>query len=268
MGSQRPRSPLLGLTEDRWCKMKLHVVLVCLAFFLVLPESSHQAEKALNRYTKSRSGCPCWWDLTIGKVCACCTKEGIQCGFPKHKSCQNKKNKKGCPGIPRARFTLSARGYSCYWKNKRTRDCAWCAFGGYQCGKGEKGRLNHCYNGKNTNVCDSVIGDCRHIPTACDPNADCVVWKPFAKTKLYRCKCKKGYTGNGVTCFDKDGNISQNPDEKVNVKIDLTSDFYVHPHVDGEYNDSTSIKNLKKKMKKVENKPACNGPDCSVTYNL
>jgi len=113
-----------------------------------------------------------------------------------------------------------------------------------------------------------VIGDCRHIPTACDPNADCVVWKPFAKTKLYRCKCKKGYTGNGVTCFDKDGNISQNPDEKVNLKIDLTSDFYVHPHVDGEYNDSTSIKNLKKKMKKVENKPACNGPDCSVTYNL
>ena len=41
------------------------------------------------------------------------------------------------------------------------------------------------------NYCDSVIGDCRHIPSACDYNARCVPGKPFGKTTWYKCKCNE-----------------------------------------------------------------------------
>ena len=55
------------------------------------------------RFTKSKSGCPCWWDLTLGTVCACCKNfrrlQGQPCGYPLHNYCQQKRNA-GCPGIP------------------------------------------------------------------------------------------------------------------------------------------------------------------------
>lgn len=170
-----------------------------------------------------------------------------------------------------ARYTLSTRGYACYFDNERRNDCAWCAFGGYQCGPGlktgpESTRGNHCFHGKNTKYCDSVIGDCRHISNACDPNAECKMDRKFANTWLYKCECKDGYTGNGVQCFDKDGNLSPNPTEQVELNINLDSDFYVYPHVDGEYNDSTSVADLKDGMKKLNNK--CKRKEgCSASFN-
>merc|ERR1712226_155743 len=32
------------------------------------------------KYTKSQTGCPCWWDLSRKEECACCWNKGIQCG--------------------------------------------------------------------------------------------------------------------------------------------------------------------------------------------
>ena len=53
------------------------------------------------KYTRSRTGCPCWWDLTLGDICACCKdfrgKLGQPCGYPLHNYCQ-KKSSYGCPG--------------------------------------------------------------------------------------------------------------------------------------------------------------------------
>ena len=55
------------------------------------------------RFTRSKTGCPCWWDLTLGTVCACCKNfrrlQGQPCGYPLHNYCQQKRNA-GCPGIP------------------------------------------------------------------------------------------------------------------------------------------------------------------------
>jgi hypothetical protein len=129
----------------------------------------------------------------------------------------------------------------------------------------ESSRGNHCYNGKNTKYCDSVIGDCRHISNACDPNAKCKMDRKFANTWLYKCECKTGYTGNGVQCYDQDGNLSPNPNEQVEMSIDLKSEFYVHPHVDGQYNDTVSIANLKGAMEKLSDN-VCEQKDCSVNY--
>jgi len=99
------------------------------------------------RYTKKKTGCPCWWDMTLGNICACCKnyKGGIgqPCGYPKHNYCQRKRNI-GCPGLlPNGRgnrrtdyerFTLSTRGYPCHYDKSDT-SCAWCVLGNQQCGK-------------------------------------------------------------------------------------------------------------------------------------
>ena len=58
--------------------------------------------KWAKKYTRGTKGCPCWWDLTKGDVCACCKNKGIQCGYPKHRFCQRDAGRpqyrKGCPG--------------------------------------------------------------------------------------------------------------------------------------------------------------------------
>ena len=44
--------------------------------------------------TESASGCHCWFDpleqLVDAKSCACCTDDGVQCGYPQQKWCQPK----------------------------------------------------------------------------------------------------------------------------------------------------------------------------------
>ena len=49
----------------------------------------------------------------------------------------------------------------------------------------------------------TLVQDCR-LSDACDPNARCVdtgkvVGKKYGGTG-YRCHCKAGYVGNGITC--------------------------------------------------------------------
>jgi len=224
--------------------------------------------KRLNRWTISRTGCPCWWDLTKKDECACCKKYGTQCGYPKHNTCHPKKYQNvGCRGISKNMYTLSTKGYPCYSEKEKTKDCAWCAFGGYQCGPGKYGptnkKGNRC-NGYFPNYCDSVIGDCRHIPTACDYNARCLPDKPFGKTTWHKCVCNKGYTGNGVQCFDKDGNLSTGPNEPIDVTMNIKSEFYVYPHEEGQYNDTVSIRQIKDGMEQTKEMCVNEKENCSV----
>ena len=81
-------------------------------------------------------------------------------------------------------------------------------------------------SGKNRRYCDAIIGDCRHIPHACDPNAECVFSTKFGKSmRVYKCECKDGYTGNGVQCFDQDGNLSSNNMEVWEIRDARMKDF-------------------------------------------
>jgi len=71
-------------------------------------------------YTKSDSGCLCWWDLTRDD-CACCNDgdDIVQCGYPMHNYCYMKHKREGCPGVPNSKYTLSTKGFSCYWDKNR-----------------------------------------------------------------------------------------------------------------------------------------------------
>jgi hypothetical protein len=165
------------------------------------------------RFTMSKTGCPCWWDLTLGTVCACCKNfrrlQGQPCGYPLHNYCQRKRNA-GCPGllpngnrkIPAMdyeRYTLSTRGYPCHY-DKSDNSCAWCLPGSQQCGKArtwanrylDKNRRmknkwkkeNTCLPVVNTDrksyakrpwvVCIGQVQDCNRQGNECDENAECV----------------------------------------------------------------------------------------------
>jgi hypothetical protein len=233
-------------------------------------------KKQFEAYTNTSTGCPCWWDQTRTTDCACCNygdnpdkPEAEQCGYPMQKYCQ-KPNKKGwgCPGIPQFKWTKSGKGYPCYWSEERTGDCAVCAPGGYQCGSTLKTNpdknKNHCYNGRNKKYCDAVIGDCRHIPHACDPNASCVFDRKFGKNiKMYKCECGEGYTGNGVQCFDAAGNMSPDPNKIVSVEMSLNSDFYAYPEGSEEFPLGEAVDALFREMNSVVS--ACTGTDCTST---
>merc|ERR1712126_399966 len=66
------------------------------------------------KYTKKPKGGRCWWDMTRTD-CAQCKKGGVQCGYPMHKFCFKNTPGMGCPGVPNHKYTLSTRGYPCYW---------------------------------------------------------------------------------------------------------------------------------------------------------
>jgi len=162
------------------------------------------------KYTRSRTGCPCWWDLTLGDICACCKdfrgKLGQPCGYPLHNYCQ-KKSSYGCPGLlPQSkggvdyeRYTLSTRGYPCHY-DKSDVSCAWCAPGYQQCGKAgswandylkKNRKLKKSWQKQNTClpvlngdrksyakkpwvVCVGQVQDCNKRGSECDINADCL----------------------------------------------------------------------------------------------
>jgi len=226
--------------------------------------------KIFKPFTKSKTGCPCWWDITKKTQCACCkgdTKKVMQCGFPMQNYCYKKSDRVGCPGVCNNKYTLSQRGYPCFWDHTRT-DCAWCSDNGYQCGPGkatgpEAKDGSRCQTGKNKKYCDSVLGDCRHIPN-CDFNAKCMFKRKFGKdTQIFECKCNPGYKGNGIKCRDKDGQLSVNPDTQVEVTMELKSDFYVYPHVDGDFPYGREMDGLFKQMENV----ACPTGKCQAMYN-
>jgi len=218
--------------------------------------------KIYARYTASTSGCPCWWDLTKTTQCGCC-KEGInamQCGYPKHKYCY-KKSALGCPGVPGWKFTLSSKGYPCFDKKERVNDCAWCVRGRYQC-SGKKKVM--CSTGR-LKFCDAVIGDCKHIPHACDVNASCVPNGKFQKAVMYKCQCNKGYTGNGIQCFDSEGNMGVDPNQMVSVSMKVNSDYYLYPHTPDQFPNGALLDNLISEMSNANS--SCTTSECEVTYS-
>lgn len=87
------------------------------------------------KYTKSPTGCACWFDLG-GELlepnsCACCKTGGRQCGYPRHNLCHKidkQDSRTGCKGINEWRYTLSEIGHPCSFDPTR-KDCAWCTHG-------------------------------------------------------------------------------------------------------------------------------------------
>ena len=70
----------------------------------------------------------------------------------------------------------------------------------------------YIYNELNVLNVKSIVQDCRISPSPCDVNANCVNTKRKTKGQYggnaYRCACKPGYVGNGITCAnEKTGNI-------------------------------------------------------------
>jgi len=234
--------------------------------------SASQKKKFFGKFTKTKTGCPCWFDLTKKKACACCNKgvNAMQCGWPMHNFCAAKSKKGyGCPGVCNNMFTLSQKGGPCFFDHSRS-DCAWCTDNGYQCGPGkatgpESKDGSRCAKGLNKKYCDSVLWDCKHIPKY-DVNARCLFKRSFGKfIQIFEPRCNPGYTGNGIQCFNKEGQLSVNPETPVEVKMKLKSDFYVYPHVDGDYSYGKAMEGL---FKQGENALAsCGNDKCQATYN-
>jgi len=245
-------SPLRSLyvTETN-TRMDRKVILVLLALLVLIDAKKGKIPKKFKKFTKSKTGCPCWWDLTKTDECACCKgkpEKVMQCGYPMHMYC-HKKSDQGCPDKKfDYKTTLSTKGFPCFFDKTRTTDCAWCKKGATQCDGGDK-----CGSG-----CKGVIGDCYHIPNACDPNASCI-----ETGKGHTCECNEGFTGNGIQCFDADGNLSQDPNKNVHVELSVDSSFNVFPY-NGTFPNGEVLDSIIASMDAVNS--ACVDSSCSVTY--
>jgi len=220
-------------------------------------------------YTDTTKTCPCFFDLTRND-CACCKNDGVQCGAPMEKYCTAKSlgRQAGCLGVPSHHWTLSNTGYPCFFDTKRT-DCGWCATGGAQCGPGP--RQGHCYNPDDPSYCNSTPGDCLHI-NKCDSQATCVFDVKFGKHREhYSCVCNDGWVGNGIQCFDADGNPSVEVEggsgsTDVSLTLAVSSKYYVYPHnssqfpaVQGEEDLINNITTLFENGATCANREGCNG---------
>lgn len=219
--------------------------------------------KKYEKYTEPGETCPCWWDITKSE-CGCCKNGGVQCGFPLGKYCYKKSNR-GCTGVSKNKLTLSQKGFPCYW-DQSDLSCAWCIPGSYQCNN-NKGSKNTCENRKRGVQwkCDGVKGDCGHLgKQICDMNAECVKADQFGRKNKYICKCKDGWTGNGLQCVDENGNFGEDPNKIIQVEMMLTNDFVVSPHDVGVYPFGPSQDNLFSMMGGLfDGAPVCNG--CNAT---
>merc|ERR1711970_264834 len=171
---------------------------------------------------------PCWWDNSK-KDCALCKKTGVQCGYPMHKWCQDKKlaKKSGCKGITSNKYTLSSKGYPCSSDYKST-DCAWCLPKGRQCKESKADKCGNMCKKETDLKCDGVPTTCENIPI-CGFGASC-----DRKTK--ECKCDKGLQGNGFRCVDKEtGEAAANPSGNVDISIESASQFFVFPNGSPEF---------------------------------
>merc|ERR1712215_502094 len=168
------------------------------------------------------AGQPCWWDLSEEPICAKCKPNGKACGYPMHEWCQDKKSKIGCKGIPHNKETLSTKGYPCYWDPKKL-DCAWCADKKVQCKDSQAAQScgSFCMS-ESSPQCDGVASSCLNIPV-CGFGGSC-------DRKTGKCKCGKGFSGNGFQCFNSSsGDPAPNPNGNVLVTIGTDSKYFVYP---------------------------------------
>jgi len=206
-------------------------------------------------FTQTNTGCPCWFDLSR-EDCACCQNGGVQCGAPMQEWCTSRKEgrQSGCLGVPANHWTLSTTGHPCYWNTSRT-DCAWCASGGAQCGPqaetGPDGALgSRCWDPEDSDYCDSVPGNCQHIAGTCDSQAQCKFSAKVGEREHWQCMCNApDWTGNGLECFDSDGNPSpetttSSSSGDVRLTLAVTTDFYVYPQSSSEFPSGEGETNL------------------------
>ena len=79
-------------------------------------------------------------------------------------------------------------------------------------------------------------------------------------------RCNKGYTGNGVICKDKAGNIAGSPDQMVEVVIEMRGDVYTYPHEEGVFTSGPAMDGLMGEMEKAER--VCQNKDtCQASYS-
>lgn len=216
-----------------------------------------QGQQALyGEFTEANTGCECWFDLSRTD-CACCSGAGVQCGAPMQQWCTSKKEgrQSGCLGVPANHWTLSTTGYPCYWNTSRT-DCAWCASGGAQCGPQgdtgpDSGRGSRCWDPADSEYCDSVPGNCQHIAGSCDSQAQCKFSAQVGTREHWQCLCNApDWTGNGVECYDSDGNPSPetttttSSSGDVRLTLAVTTDFYVFPQSSSEFPSGPGETNL------------------------
>ena len=59
----------------------------------------------------------------------------------------------------------------------------------------------------------------------------------FGDREHHECSCKPGWTGNGIQCYDSDGNPSEPQTSTGDVRMTLavTNDYYVYPHNSAEF---------------------------------
>jgi len=137
-----------------------------------------------------------------------------------------KKSTAGCPWVRGTKlapyskhspYTLSTRGYPCYWDHFDL-SCAWCTPGSYQCGRSQKPE-NFCNKGP-ASTCNGQLWDCEHIPT-CHMDATCQTVQ-----NQKRCVCNDGFLGNGIQCANQQtGTVGVNPETVVTVEASFSRDF-------------------------------------------
>jgi len=191
-----------------------------------------------------------------------------------HNYCYKKAKKgqvqMGCPGVCNNEFTLSGMGFPCY-SDHSNKDCAWCSTKGYQCAQDkvtgpQSKQGSRCTKIRNKNYCLNQQGDCKHI-AACDINAECKFKEKLSKYYSYwRCVCNTGYKGNGIQCFDKNGDISLPPALGVEVSMSITSEEYTYPFTGGEFIEGEIMEALQEEMGTVAGN-VCPKENCQSTYN-
>lgn len=198
-----------------------------------------QFRKLFHRYTvttgqgkniKPVANQTCWFNEKRND-CAMCKPDGQQCGAPMEKWCQSKKSKTGCPGINKYKYTKSSTGYPCYWKTESF-DCAWCVNKNQvQCKDWKSSDPKKCgrHCGPENNLeCDGVKTTCENIPK-CGLGAICKK-VGTAKSVTKKCKCKKGFSGNGFQCKDDEtGEWAKDPNGEVEMTVETESKFWVYP---------------------------------------
>jgi len=224
-----------GKFIGKWAECKGDVKAACHVLHGL--QDNNGKDSLFGAFTQANTGCPCWFDLNSND-CACCEESGVQCGAPMQNYCTSKKlgRQKGCPGVPANHWTLSTTGYPCYWDQTRT-DCAWCSPGGGQCGPGkfgpDSGKGNRCWDAEDNSYCDSVQGDCKHIPS-CDSAATCDFFMKFGKNReVHRCSCNEGWIGNGLQCYNEESgepSVEGTSADNVELELNIVNQHYVYPH--------------------------------------
>ena len=117
-----------------------------------------------------------------------------------------------------------------------------------------------------TKYCKSVQGDCRHIPGAC-PTDRCIFQEKVSKfLSYYECQCPDGYTGNGIQCFDADGNAPVSADVYVELDMTMTNEFETFPFDGSEISNGVELQSLITEMGNVDSSCTSAGT-CSSAFN-